>query len=681
MNYTPVGFDVETKSKCDITKGSYKYSTDPSTDMLMFWIIWPVASPHGISKVYWSPHNIGNISDCTYGELGLPDDFKFVCFNRYFEFCIWNHVLVPKYGFPELPITRFIDAQDQCRIHGIDPSLETACAHLKLPDIKSPEGKRLIQLFCVEMERPEDHPKDWQIFMDYCHDDVVATLGIYEYLPKLTALQQRDSDMVEMINHRGLQLDMYGCECAIELVDQLKTEGNARIQIMTNNVVEKGTQRARVMKWLEGTQGVKMDNMQAGTIVAKLTEDLPELAREMLHIYQVCGKSSVAKLNKFAEYDCDDGRVHNSLIYHGAATGRPTSSGIQFLNLPRPLLPKGTNYEEVVTVIKTGVLGTLKALCDNLALGTDWRPNAMEAILSCIRTMVVASYGKKYYCSDLNAIEARIAVWIAGEEFAIQDYIDGIDPYKQMIADTLGISIEEVTDLQRFMGKEGILSCQFGTGWKSYKKNLKQKHNVDIEAKMAKKVVNGYRSKYTKVMAAHKIFGDAAIKALKKRGVMQKALNCAFIFEDKFLYCILPSGRRIAYPYPMHSRIAQVWDEKNEEYRNPRASDDDKKIVMLDNITYLKKVEHKWVRGKTYGGSLFQSAVQATGADIINNCLCNVDAAGYPPVLSVYDEALCEVDEDFGSVLSFETHFLKKEKWYHDLPMKCETWVGLTYRK
>jgi len=308
----------------------------------------------------------------------------------------------------------------------------------------------------------------------------------------------------------------------------------------------------------------------------------------------------------------------------------------------------------------------------------------MEAILSCIRTMVVASPGKILYCADFSAIEARFAVWLAQETFALDDYRAGKDAYKLMASETLNKPIDEIDDDDRFMGKQQILACQFGVGWKSFQKMLREKYNVRIEAKKSKELVNAYRAKYLAVVSCWGDFQEAAISAIRKSNTYFRATrNVRFIKEGNFLYCELPSGRRIAYPYPAHKMIDQVWDPHIEEYRNPRSTDDKKKIIKLDHITYLKKdsTSKQWCRGKTYGGSLFQGATQGGAADIMGDALINVEAEGYPPVLSVHDEALCETDENFGSEEEFNKIFCRTKECYKGLPIKAETWVDYEYGK
>ena len=58
---------------------------------------------------------------------------------------------------------------------------------------------------------------------------------------------------------------------------------------------------------------------------------------------------------------CADGRVHELLNYHKARTGRWGGKGIQIQNFPRPVLPKGTDYEDLLRMLKKGSVAELEA--------------------------------------------------------------------------------------------------------------------------------------------------------------------------------------------------------------------------------------------------------------------------------------------------------------------------------
>jgi DNA polymerase len=88
----------------------------------------------------------------------------------------------------------------------------------------------------------------------------------------------------------------------------------------------------------------------------------------------------------------------------------------------------------------------------------------------------------------------------------------------------------------------------------------------------------------------------------------------------------------------------------------------------------------RWQRKRTYGGDLFQSAVQATARDILAAAMLRVEAAGYLPVMSVHDEVVAEARA--GSLAEFESLMVGPAPgWAGGLPIAVEGWSGTRYRK
>ena len=60
----------------------------------------------------------------------------------------------------------------------------------------------------------------------------------------------------------------------------------------------------------------------------------------------------------------------------------------------------------------------------------------------------------------------------------------------------------------------------------------------------------------------------------------------------------------------------------------------------------------------------------------------NLVAAGYgDPVLHVYDEAVVEVPNDFGSVGEVERLMCQQDEWAVGIPIHAEGWAAKRYKK
>ena len=60
---------------------------------------------------------------------------------------------------------------------------------------------------------------------------------------------------------------------------------------------------------------------------------------------------------------------------------------------------------------------------------------------------------------------------------------------------------------------------------------------------------------------------------------------------------------------------------------------------------------------------------------------CAIEAAGYPIVLHVHDEIVCEVPIGFGSTEEFTRLMTRKPSWALELPIAASAWSGPRYCK
>ncbi len=82
-----------------------------------------------------------------------------------------------------------------------------------------------------------------------------------------------------------------------------------------------------------------------------------------------------------------------------------------------------------------------------------------------------------------------------------------------------------------------------------------------------------------------------------------------------------------------------------------------------------------------YGGLWVENIVQAVSRDLMVFGIQEVEAAGYPVVLSVHDEIVAEVPNGHGSVAEFEQLMSRTPTWAGSCPVAVEAWEGGRYRK
>ena len=82
-----------------------------------------------------------------------------------------------------------------------------------------------------------------------------------------------------------------------------------------------------------------------------------------------------------------------------------------------------------------------------------------------------------------------------------------------------------------------------------------------------------------------------------------------------------------------------------------------------------------------YSGIWFENIVSGISRDILVEAMFRIEAAGYPIVLHVHDEAVAEVPIGFGSEEEFVRLMTQPPSWAPDLPIAANAWRGYRYDK
>lgn len=705
--------DFETRSACSIKDcGSWRYSLDPTTQVMCLafrlptWeegrtALWHPAFPHlGIEE-----------ADCP----ELAELFQWItegrlveAHNAWFERGIWTNICVPRMGWPEVGHEQWRCSAAKAAAYSLPRNLENLTVALALKVKKDTEGAKVMKKMakprkplkkdvhawlednatlplpakkCVTTLYPNDdgtfrvvaewdggsEEHDLPLFWNesaellerlcaYCRVDVLAEEAASHRLRDLSPTETRMYLMDQHINQMGFQLDREGIEAALEVVNGIYRELNQELVELTEGQVQKATQRARMMAWFQ-EQGLPLEDTQGSTIDAWLKrEDVDPKVRRGLELVRALGRSSTAKFVAAQNWaHPDTWRVHGGLLYHGAGTGRWSGSGVQPHNFPRGTIK---NMELAWEVIKSRDLQMMEMLYGD----------AMELLSHALRGMIVPTPGRRLMVADYAAIEARVVLWLAEDDEALDVFRRNECIYMAMATEIYGrlINDKEAQAEERQMGKQAVLGLGYQMGAKKFQATLAEKYGIFIELEFAQKIVDAYRNKFWRVKKMWWNQEAAAIAAVNTPGRVVKCGRVQWCCFDGFLHCKLPSGRLLGYCDPRVIKKPTPWGEKK------------------DALTYMgvDPYTKKWRRQDTYGGMLVENITQATARDLMAEAMlrCHDDGL-YDVILSVHDELIAECDMDKGSVKDFEAAMAHTPAWADGCPVKAEGWTGLRYKK
>lgn len=708
--------DFETFSEADLKKvGSYAYAEHPSTEVLIC--------------TYAFDDEPVQVWDCTDGS-DMPGDLhralrrlvkpnsriKMVWHNgSMFDRLIMKHC----WGF-DIPVSNTIDTMIWAFRHALPGSLDALCEVLGVSadNAKDKRGKALIQRFSkptpknykIRRYTAETHPDEWALFIKYAVSDITAMREVSHKLPRWGNSEFEDHvlELDQLINDRGFKVDVALAEAAIEAVEKHKAQLQEEVQRKYGGSLT-GNDFLPILRELAPAH--RIHNAQKSTLNDLLADDdLPDDARTIIKMRLGAASTASTKYNPLLLGRSSDDRRRGCLQYGGAKrTLRWAGKGFQPQNLAR-----GYYHDDE---LDKGISALLKGRAHR-------RFDVAKLTASTVRSCIIPEEGHKFVVADYSNVEGRGLAWLAGEDDLIEVFVNGVDVYKKLASTVFNVAYEAVTKDQRQIAKAMVLGLGYAGGvgaFVTFAKNL----GLDLndmtrtldrsfpdhiwaatargyewariqEAKrpprpgekddrpsyiLDKKVWRTcdalkrmYREANPAIVQFWRDIEDAAMAAIRNpgkeftagpRGVKFSRNVETDINGNKvagwWLRMTLPSGRVMSYP-GVGLSVSKETDE-------------DGKVSTNVRIKYQgeNQLTRQWGFQYTYSGKLVENCTQALCRDLLANALLNVEANGYPIVLHVHDEIICETpDTPEYNVAELERLMCELPEWAEGFPLVAE---------
>lgn len=679
--------DFETCSTVDLpTVGAYRYSIDPTTDILCASLRTVIGNDEVLNNVttdlQWDL-----ILRFNQGISPIGATATLVAFNDRFDYYIWKHILTPRYGWPDPDNWQWDDLSQRAAYANLPGSLDEVCRVTDTPG-KDEEGHKLMMKMCKPARAILRDSNPWRLhtpenlsrLSTYCGQDTTCEAALDPKLPQLPDFEKKVVLADRAMNSRGIRVDLDRVRqiqaAAAEYGQKLQEE----LSRTTHGDVSSSTQLNALKAWLirnglpvrEGRGALDryaIDAFLDGENYDGSPIELSPPVRRCLTIRREMSKSSLAKLDALlGSVSPADQRVRWMFQYYGARmSGRWSGKIIQPQNLPKGILRGAKAYETALAAIAQGAecLEMLYGARDDTEV-----PKVMDVLSSCLRTTLVASPGNELVVVDYSAIEARVAAWFAGEEWMLDAYRAGEDIYKRMAGWCLNKAPELVTKQERDdSGKLPELSCQYGLGWRSLKKQAKQKGVILTDA-WAKHVVDTYREKHAHIKRLWYDLENRAMQAIRLPNVVCAASQVQFKFDGVTLKMRLPSGRCIWFNRATIEDMPVPWDEHE----------------LRPKVCYWGEDAdtHRFAKQTAWGGDFMALATQGMARDLVAAALVRTERAGMDPILTVHDEIGFDLpigSLGFSPVEVAQQAMCDLPPWAAGLPIAAEGFISNFYRK
>jgi len=554
-----------------------------------------------------------------------------LCHNTLFDGCIlsWHFGIKPAFLLDTLSMAR--------ALHGVDAGGSLA----KLAD-QYMLGKKGDEVIAAEGKSRKDFiPADLAQYGEYCKNDVDLTFRLFREL--VGTFPKEELELIDMtirmftepvfevddamLQERLNEIQAEKSELLKGLMEKLKcnTEEAVRKKLSSNKqfagvLLEQGITPPMKVSGTTGKDAYALAKNDEGFLALSEMEDP--------FIQQLCAvrlgtKSTIeeSRIERFIDIGMrNEGRLPIPLKYYGAHTGRWAGADkVNFQNLP----------------------------------SRDKKKKALK-------NAVVAPKGHVVINCDSSQIEARILVWLAGQEDVVEQFRKGEDVYSIFASEVYNRPVSKANHTERFVGKTCILGLGYGTGALKLQHTLKTTPpGAVVDDEEAKRIVGVYRDKNDMVIKlwhqGDKVIEDLAVWPTDEQDKPHKPYyygknRCLEVHREGIR---LPNGLMIRYPE-----------------------------LEKDTSEATTKYVYKSRKGPVslWGGSLVENVVQALARIVVGQQMLKIKKR-YPVKLTVHDAAVVVVPEaEQDEALAYIVECMSvPPDWCESLPVACEANVGKSY--
>jgi len=376
--------------------------------------------------------------------------------------------------------------------------------------------------------------------------------------------------------------------------------------------------------------------------------EVPPDVAEVIQCADDLWASSVAKFKRLAALaDIEDDRVRGAFVFAGgSATGRAASYGAQIHNLTRK------TAKDPAAVRQAMVRGH--------QIVPEYGKRVTDVLKGMLRPALIPAPGNVLVVADWAAIEGRVNPWLSNcpaGEAKLDVFRSGLDPYKVNATSTFGVAYNDVTDMQRQVGKVQELALGFLGGPGSFE-TFGRIYGVRMTEGEIARAISTWRRANPWAMKHGQDLEAAYTRALRHKGHECHAGRVCYLYDGQHLWYSLPSGRVLCYPF-----------------------------AKLDNdgVSYLKASwkpaadATEWPRARLWRGLAVENATQATANDILRGALRQLEDV----ILHIHDEIVVECPERMAEavVARMRSVMCTPDEWAAGLPLGIEIKIMTRYGK